>query len=145
MEDNITSSVNTPPTMDSDSSLTELSSDLSSVGSLSPVLGYPSPDPSQDVDPTDDLSETTSKKHRLGEGEEPSKKKRKRPEPKPRTTQRLDLMADAAVSPSEQSSQLELLLKVLRKRRKIVVIAGAGISVSAGSMCPRAIERLQNC
>lgn len=37
---------------------------------------------------------------------------------------------------TDQKGQLDILLKVLRKRQKIVVIAGAGISVSAGSTCP---------
>jgi NAD-dependent histone deacetylase SIR2 len=34
---------------------------------------------------------------------------------------------------ASQKPQLDRLLKVLHKKRKIVVIAGAGISVSAGS------------
>jgi NAD-dependent histone deacetylase SIR2 len=46
-----------------------------------------------------------------------------------RPTERLDLTRDID---EEQRPQLERLLKVLHKKRKIVVIAGAGISVSAG-------------
>ena len=46
----------------------------------------------------------------------------------PRETQRLDLY-DASSQPEE----LERLVKALKHKRKIVVIAGAGISVSAGS------------
>jgi NAD-dependent histone deacetylase SIR2 len=60
----------------------------------------------------------------------PPRKKRKLAEPKPRTTERLDLRF-GEVDPAEQA-QLDRLLKVLHKKRKIVVIAGAGISVSAG-------------
>ena len=119
--------------MDSDSSLTDLSSDLSSIGSLSPVLAYPSPDPSQGLENGDEGSEPAPAKRKSTDGEEPEKKKRKRAEPKPRTTERLDLTEARGVSVEEQAAQLELLMKVLRKRRKIVVIAGAGISVSAGS------------
>lgn len=48
----------------------------------------------------------------------------------PRETQRLDLY-DASSQPEE----LERLVKALKNKRKIVVIAGAGISVSAGSEC----------
>lgn len=49
-----------------------------------------------------------------------------------RTTQHLDLTSDTAQSDLDRTQALESLLKALRKRRKIVVIAGAGISVSAG-------------
>jgi NAD-dependent histone deacetylase SIR2 len=54
--------------------------------------------------------------------------------PKERQTQRLDLSANAGLSYGEQQSQIDLLVKTLRRHRKIVVIAGAGISTSAGSM-----------
>lgn len=46
-----------------------------------------------------------------------------------RTTEYLDLTQDVA---DEDRPQLQRLLNVLHKKRKIVVIAGAGISVSAG-------------
>ncbi|KAF1930672.1 DHS-like NAD/FAD-binding domain-containing protein [Didymella exigua CBS 183.55] len=46
-----------------------------------------------------------------------------------RTTHYLDLTQDVA---DEDKPQLQRLLNVLHKKRKIVVIAGAGISVSAG-------------
>jgi NAD-dependent histone deacetylase SIR2 len=118
--------------MDSDSSLTDPPSELSSPGSLSPSFRYPSPNSSQDQD---DIS--TGNKRKLDGGDaNPAGKKRKRPEPKPRTTEHLNLMDDGPEASKEQKSQLDLLLKVLRKRRKIVVVAGAGISVSAGSMFP---------
>ncbi|KAI9825560.1 MAG: hypothetical protein M1826_006950 [Phylliscum demangeonii] len=68
----------------------------------------------------------------------PSKKART-VKPRVRITRHLDLPSDAAwlaagstACPEVQRSEVETLLKVLRQRRKIVVIAGAGISVSAG-------------
>lgn len=70
----------------------------------------------------------------MASGEEdgpPPTKKRRIGEPKQRTTEYLDLRSEE-LSESEQA-QLDRLLKVLHKKRKIVVIAGAGISVSAGS------------
>ncbi|KAI0391054.1 DHS-like NAD/FAD-binding domain-containing protein [Xylariaceae sp. FL0594] len=58
-------------------------------------------------------------------------RKRRRVEPKPRTTQYLDL--SAASEQSEKDGELlEQLTHALRKKKKVVVIAGAGISVSAG-------------
>jgi len=61
--------------------------------------------------------------------EERPRKKRKTADPKERSTQRLDLRRDLT---DEDKPQLDRLLKTLHKKRKIVVIAGAGISVSAG-------------
>lgn len=59
--------------------------------------------------------------------------KRRRVERKPRTTEYLDL--GAASNQSEKDEELlQQLTHALRKKKKIVVIAGAGISVSAGSM-----------
>lgn len=59
----------------------------------------------------------------------PPAKRRKIAERKPRTTEvlNLDNRDDAG------EAQLDRLLNVLRRKKKIVVIAGAGISVSAGS------------
>ncbi len=62
----------------------------------------------------------------------PPARKRRKLEPKDRTTQHLDLTSDTAQSQYDRSEALDLLLRALRKRRKIVVVAGAGISVSAG-------------
>ncbi|KAI0489677.1 DHS-like NAD/FAD-binding domain-containing protein [Xylaria cf. heliscus] len=57
--------------------------------------------------------------------------KRRRVERKPRTTEYLDL--SAAAEQSERDDELlEQLTQALRKKKKIVVISGAGISVSAG-------------
>ena len=119
--------------MDSDSSLTDLSSDLSSLGSLSPAPDYPSPASSQNQEFTTVASQHGSKKRKLDDMESPTTKKRKRAEPKPRTTDHLDLTSNSQYSANDQKAGLDKLLKVLRKKRKIVVIAGAGISVSAGS------------
>ena len=91
---------------------------------------YPSPPASQTTShrnsPTPDgmdASATTDK-----DGPPPAKRRRTSKE---RTTEYLDLR-DADVQ-LDQQPQLDRLLHVLHKRRKIVVITGAGISVSAGS------------
>lgn len=65
-------------------------------------------------------------------------KKRKMSQPKPRTTQHLNL--ESEVLEADEKAQLDKLLKVLYKKRKIVVVAGAGISVSAGSKSPLLIS-----
>ena len=72
-------------------------------------------------------------KRTLDEGDAPPPRKRRKVQPKPRTTQHLDLTGLSSPVTEDQKAQLDTLLKVLRKRKKIVVIAGAGISVSAGS------------
>lgn len=117
------------PIMDSDSSLSDLSSDLSSIRSVSPPSDYPTPLSTQEPD----VQKPAAKKRGLEDEGVEAPPKRRRTEPKPRTTSYLDLTKDATHIRTEQKAQLDLLLKVLRKRRKIVVVAGAGISVSAGS------------
>ncbi|KAI9801029.1 MAG: hypothetical protein M1825_003564 [Sarcosagium campestre] len=121
-------------------SLSGSSSPLSSVPSLSPTPPwYPSPPSSQDLPAFNDQNDGgLPLLDSTGDGQPPSKKRRLR-EPKERLTQYLDLRGptvqhdDQAYSHSQdQVSQLDLLLNTLRGRRKIVVIAGAGISVSAG-------------
>jgi NAD+-dependent protein deacetylase SIR2 len=62
----------------------------------------------------------------------PPPRKRRKIESRVRTTQHLDLTSETAQSDYDRSMALETLLGALRKRRKIVVIAGAGISVAAG-------------
>ncbi|KAL5629832.1 hypothetical protein BROUX41_001438 [Berkeleyomyces rouxiae] len=57
--------------------------------------------------------------------------------PKPRTTEYLDLdeVSQAAPdngTPHPDTAKLNMLMNALRKKKKIVVVAGAGISVSAG-------------
>ena len=116
-----------------DDSLSDLS-ELSSVGSLSPPpRDYPSPVSSQEQDFSGASSQEKAHKRPLDDLTLPPIKKRRRVEPKPRTTEHLDLSIPHSQYATEQKTQLDLLLKVLHKRRKIVVIAGAGISVSAGS------------
>ncbi|KAL8936277.1 MAG: hypothetical protein Q9211_004260 [Gyalolechia sp. 1 TL-2023] len=116
-------------------SLTELSSDLSSVRSLSPPTpgDYPSPPLSQDQSSGDVGCQQRSRKRSRDPDEHTSPRKRTKAEPKPRKTEYLNLQERNNLPPLDQQSQLDTLLKVLRKKKKIVVIAGAGISVSAGS------------
>ena len=66
---------------------------------------------------------------RNGEYPRPAKR-RKTVEPKERTAEYLDLSRSDVEE--DELPQLQRLLSVLHKKRKIVVIAGAGISVSAG-------------
>ncbi|KAI9041629.1 putative SIR2 family histone deacetylase (Hst4) [Aspergillus affinis] len=94
-------------------------SELSSApASPSPPPGfYPSPPPSQDADESCQAEQP------------PARKKRRTAAPKERRTQRLDLRL---CSDAQQQAQIDLLTKTIRRHRKIVVIAGAGISTSAG-------------
>lgn len=120
--------------MDSDSGLSDLSSELSSVRSVSPPpLDYPSPQSTQENGGIISSTQDQSQKRPREPDDPPPAKKRKSVEAKPRTTVHLNLQSPS--SAADQSSQLALLLKVLRKRRKIVVIAGAGISTAAGGEC----------
>ncbi|KAF2182173.1 DHS-like NAD/FAD-binding domain-containing protein [Zopfia rhizophila CBS 207.26] len=127
----------------SDGSSSPLSSVPPSVLSVSPspppefaglpfARSYPSPSSSQRSSAkTSPAPENMAPTPPSGEDDcSPPRKKRKLADPKPRTTERLDLSL-GDVDPSERP-QLERLLKALHKKRKIVVIAGAGISVSAG-------------
>ena len=126
--------------MNSDSDLTDLSSELSSVrSSLSPppTFGYPSPQSSQDNSASVSDSQQESRKRSLDPDELAPRKKRKSAEAAPRKTVHLDLRSPQSQHPVDQTAQLNLLLKTLRKRRKIVVIAGAGISTSAGGERPK--------
>lgn len=117
--------------MDSDSGLSDLSSELSSIRSVSPPpIDYPSPQSTQENAESTSSSQDESQKRPRELDDLPPAKKRKSVEAKPRTTVHLDLQSPSPAA--DQSSQLALLLKVLRKRRKIVVIAGAGISTAAG-------------
>lgn len=113
-----------------------MSSDLSSVGSLSPPPpeDYPSPVSSQESCTAFAASQPSHNEPSLGDDDLPPPKKRKIAAIKPRITEYLDLQLPQNSPATDQKAQLALLLKVLQKKRKIVVIAGAGISVSAGSM-----------
>ncbi|PQE06364.1 hypothetical protein CJF32_00002056 [Rutstroemia sp. NJR-2017a WRK4] len=113
------------------------SSPLSSVGSLSPPAGlnYPSP-ASSSLPATRVPSEAGDVPESAPDCDgPPPAKKRKISEPKPRTTEYLDLRRLGSGTNEEikhQDEQLKRLVSVLQHKRKIVVIAGAGISVSAG-------------
>ncbi|KAM3071385.1 hypothetical protein ACMFMG_008979 [Clarireedia jacksonii] len=113
------------------------SSPLSSVGSLSPPAGlnYPSP-ASSSLPATRVPSEAGDVPESAPDRDgPPPAKKRKINEPKPRTTEYLDLRRLGTGTEEEvkhQDEQLKRLVSVLQHKRKIVVIAGAGISVSAG-------------
>ena len=120
-------------TMSSSSDLSDLSSGLSSLNNTpSPPPGdYPSPISSQDT--SNDCSSRQSSRKRTSEDREtPPLPKRRKTEPKPRTTQYLNLRPPSFGIQENQNEQLALLTKLLRKRRKIVVVAGAGISTAAG-------------
>ena len=62
----------------------------------------------------------------------PPARKRRKVEPMPRIKQYLDLTSETAQSEYDHQQALDLMLKAIRSRRKIVVVAGAGISTSAG-------------
>ncbi|KAL8736287.1 MAG: hypothetical protein Q9166_000442 [cf. Caloplaca sp. 2 TL-2023] len=113
--------------------LTDLSSDLSSIRSLSPPtpFDYPSPQSSQEIISSDRGSQQTCSKRLSDSDEQEPARKRRKAEPKPRMTQYLDIRSQLNPSSTDQTCQLDTLYKVLSKRKKIVVIAGAGISVSA--------------
>lgn len=113
------------------------SSPLSSVASRSPSppADYPSPPLSSNV------SDSGSSKKRgaqesTPDSDGPPVKKQK--VVKPKETEHLNLRAlnesrDESFHRTE-NQKLQRLMEVLRSKRKIVVIAGAGMSVSAGSM-----------
>ncbi|OJJ49689.1 hypothetical protein ASPZODRAFT_139064 [Penicilliopsis zonata CBS 506.65] len=100
-------------------------SDLSSppASPCAPPGFWPSPPPSQEAD------ESSAAR---SQDEMPPARKRRKVTPKERTTVHLDLTNPGVDSYADQRSQIDLLTKTLRRHRKIVVIAGAGISTSAG-------------
>ncbi|KAL1865213.1 hypothetical protein VTK73DRAFT_5450 [Phialemonium thermophilum] len=98
--------------------LPDLSARYPSPSSSAPLSGSASPLKHQDA--PEEICVST-------DGPPPAKR-RKLATPKPRTTEYVDL---EDFTP-EAEAQLERLLSALRKKKKIVVIAGAGISVSAG-------------
>ncbi|EXJ58692.1 hypothetical protein A1O7_06121 [Cladophialophora yegresii CBS 114405] len=106
--------------------ISELSSPLSSIPS-SPLSSPPS---SPTLPPGFQVVTPPPSQH-AGD-EMPRPRKRRKLEPKIRTTQYLDLTSDTAQSEYDRREALDTLLKAVRNRRKIVVVAGAGISVSAG-------------
>ncbi|KIV88877.1 hypothetical protein PV10_08510 [Exophiala mesophila] len=104
------------------------SSPLSSIPS-SPLSSPPS---SPILPPGWQTSTITPPPSQHAGDEMPPARKRRKIEPRIRTTQHLDLTSDTAQSEYDRCEALDTLLKAVRNRRKIVVIAGAGISVSAG-------------
>ena len=115
------------------------SSPLSSVASRSPSppADYPSPS-SINLSDNGVSSETRGANENVTDLDgPPPAKKRKIAEPKRRTTEYLDLrtLHDSPddVRNKKQEEELKRLTKALRRKRKIVIVAGAGISVSAGS------------
>lgn len=125
------------------SSSSPLSSPLSSVATISqpptpsPTGDYPSP-PFSSVPDSRVPSEAGDA---LDYDDPPPAKRRKTTQPrstqpKPRTTEYLDLRRYGEGTEeqiAQQDAQLKRLVSVLRGKRKIVIVAGAGISVSAGS------------
>lgn len=102
---------------------------------------YPSPSPTSTTtsgsqsptkqlsDPIDMPTDVSAPSARDGP---PPAKKRKVAAPKERTTEYLDLMKEELEFNEEDTLQLNRLKAALHKKKKIVVIAGAGISVAAG-------------
>ncbi|KAJ5587670.1 NAD-dependent protein deacetylase hst4 [Penicillium hispanicum] len=100
--------------------------DLSDFSDLSSVPSSPrsSPEPAKRyLTPSSQEAEDSTRQDCP-----PAKKRRRNPLPKERTTQYLSL----AKSSYEQPDQTKLLVETLRHQKDIVVIAGAGISTSAG-------------
>ena len=119
-----------------------LSSPLSSIGSRSPSLpaDYPSPVSSNVSETGLSQSQKRASPEDVIDGDDqPPTKKQKIAKAKELKTEYLDLSALNESSNETDhklnDQKLRRLTEVLRSKRKIVVIAGAGISVSAGSMC----------
>jgi NAD-dependent histone deacetylase SIR2 len=111
----------------SDSDLSVLSSEV--ARSLKPQRSYPSPTSSKRTSAKGSPAPDNMTPPPSNDDDDRPRKKRKLADPKVRTTERLDLRRDLREA---DKPQLDRLLKTLHKKRKIVVIAGAGISVSAG-------------
>ncbi|KAK0659958.1 NAD-dependent protein deacetylase hst4 [Lasiodiplodia hormozganensis] len=92
--------------------------------------GFPSPPPSQDPSTKGSPLPDAMEPARSCDDDGPPRKKRRTAEPKPRVTRYLNLHED--IIDDTERDALDLLLKVLHKKRKIVMIVGAGISVAAG-------------
>lgn len=102
-------------------STSSLSSAAHSSGTATPVKA----EPTDSINVSTDCAPGSS-------GERP--KKRRKMTPKERKTEYLDFdrVRDSGVFDNESSRKLDQLVDVFRKHKKIIVIAGAGISVSAG-------------
>ncbi|PSN72873.1 DHS-like NAD/FAD-binding domain-containing protein [Corynespora cassiicola Philippines] len=90
---------------------------------------YPSPSASQQssakTSPAPDNMATPPSSN----DDDPRPRKKRKAEPKERTTERLDLTRDLS---DEDKVIMERLINAVHKKRKIVIIAGAGISTSSG-------------
>lgn len=98
---------------------------------------YPSPVSSEDsqleelgTTPSPDDMASTPQPSQSRDNPSPAKKRKLNAETKFKACEHLDISSGEVSGHDE--IQLERLLKVIHKKRKIVVIAGAGISVSAG-------------
>ncbi len=123
---------------------TDTSSLLTSPASLSPSPPrdlYPSPPSSQRTPIKRCASNALESQSTSGDDGLPVAKKRRTMGPGDRGTEYLDL--GSGDLSGNQNKLLNKLLNVLHKKRKIVVIAGAGISVSAGSTCLTTCHRAQ--
>ncbi|KAH8676248.1 DHS-like NAD/FAD-binding domain-containing protein [Xylariales sp. PMI_506] len=124
------SDLSEPPSSDPPSSPL---SELSKSPSLSPRYRYPSPlstAPSGSASPLKMAEPVEADSICVNPDGAPPPKRRKI-ERKPRTTEHLDLRSPYEYN-EEDEELLNRLTSVLRKKKKIVVVAGAGISVSAG-------------
>lgn len=120
-----------------------LSSPLSSVASRSPTPpgDYPSPPSSSASDKENGSGSRDAQEPPNCDGPPPAKRQKiaKAKELKILKTEYLDLQklidSDNEILHKYEDTKLTRLMEALRTKRKIVVIAGAGISVSAGSEC----------
>lgn len=96
---------------------------------LDPSL--PTPPPSQENSQSGSPAPDAVDSSMLSDKDGPPPAKRRRVGPKERTTRSLDLRHEK-VKPDEKP-QFDDMLRTLHKCQKIVVVAGAGISVAAGS------------
>ncbi|CZT22704.1 related to NAD-dependent histone deacetylases [Ramularia collo-cygni] len=132
------SPLSSPPSSRSSSPLSERLDSPSPPPSDDAMLrarrNYPSPPASQQTStsgsPIPDGMDSSASAGK--DGQPPAK--RRRISTKERTTEHLDLhkIRPGDELDDEQKEQLERVMHVLHRRQKIVVIAGAGISVSAG-------------
>ncbi|RYO79912.1 hypothetical protein DL766_003839 [Monosporascus sp. MC13-8B] len=100
-----------------------------SYGTARP-LSPPSSIPSGSTSPMKSYSDTVEAEICVNPDGAPPAKRRKT-ERKPRTTEHLTLQPPSELSAHDEEL-LDQLTSILRKKKKIVIIAGAGISVSAG-------------
>jgi NAD-dependent histone deacetylase SIR2 len=111
-------------------------SELSSLQPSSPPRSFSSDSTLSSLPPSPELQPrfiafTPPPSQDAGEDMPPARKRRK-VETRERTTRHLDLTSDTAQSQYDRDEAKDVLYEALHERKKIVVIAGAGISVSAG-------------